>query len=220
MSNKTIILSGYTSNSGESFPADKYIEGSNNILTELEHPIEEADLRIIRHIQHAIKQGNLRVIATSNNTDGVVLLIHYYKVFQSINELWIYYRTGEKARYIPMHCLNSVIEEAAASSLLVSHMLTGCDITSKVGTKVFAYTFVTLKFTRFRSSFNYNQYSRRSLSQTLKGPAKKFEIAKVRDNKKIPKTNYEKVRSYYPSSTRHRVDVERLILIKEKSKLI
>ena len=177
-------------------------------------------MRIIRHIQHAIKQGNLRVISTSNDTDAVVLLIHYYKVFQSINELWIYYRTGEKARYIPMHCLNSVIEEAAASSLLVSHMLTGCDITSKVGTKVFAYTFVTLKFTRFRSSFNYNQYSRRSLSQTLKGPAKKFEIAKVRDNKKIPKTNYEKVRSYYPSSTRHRVDVERLILIKEKSKLI
>ena len=177
MSNKTIILSGYTSNSGESLPADKYIEGSNNILTELEHPIEEADLRIIR------QQGNLPVIATSNDTDAVVLLIHYYKVFQSINELWIYYRTGEKARYIPMHRLNSVIEEATASSLLVSHMLTGCDVTSKIGTKVSAYTFVTLKFTRFRSSFNYNQYSRRSLSQTLKGPAKKFEIAKVRDNR-------------------------------------
>ena len=39
VSNKIIILSGYTSNSGESFPADKYIEGSNNILTELELPI-------------------------------------------------------------------------------------------------------------------------------------------------------------------------------------
>ena len=46
LSNKTIILNGYTSNSGESFSADKYIEGSNNILTELEFPIGEADLRI------------------------------------------------------------------------------------------------------------------------------------------------------------------------------
>ena len=59
-----------------------------------------------------------------------------------------------------------------------------------------------------------------------------FEITdasgeKVRDSesfkietKNITKTNYEKVRSYYPASTRHRFDVERLILIKEKSKLI
>ena len=131
---------------------------------------------------------------------------------------------------------------STASLLLVSHMLTGCDVTSKIGTKVSAYTFVTLKFTRFRSSFNYYQYSRRSLSQTLKGPAKKFEIAKARDNRcsryrmpvvqkfeiekilklrqKITKTNYEKDRSYYPSSTRHPFDVERLIHIKEKSKLI
>ena len=99
VSNKTIILSGYTSNSGESFPTDKYIEGSNNILTELELPIEEADLRIIPHVQYAIKQGNLRVIVTSNDIDVVVLLIQCYKVLQSINELWIYYATGEKARY-------------------------------------------------------------------------------------------------------------------------
>ena len=84
VSNKTIILSGYTSNSWESFPADKYIEGSNNILTEFELPIEEADLRIIPHVQYAIKEGNLRVTVTSNDTDVVVLLIHYYKVFNQL----------------------------------------------------------------------------------------------------------------------------------------
>ena len=135
VSNKTIILSGYTSYSRESFPAEKYIEVSNNILTELELPVEEADLRIILHVQHAIKQGNLRVIVTSNDTDVVVLLIHYYKVFQSINELWIYYGTGEKARYIPIHRLNSVIEEATAI------ILTGSDVTSKIGTKASAYKY-------------------------------------------------------------------------------
>ena len=49
----------------------------------------------------------------------------------------------------------------------------------------------------------------------------KFEIAKVlKLRQKITKTNYGKVRSYYLASTRHRFDVERLILIKEKSKLI
>ena len=49
----------------------------------------------------------------------------------------------------------------------------------------------------------------------------KFEIAKVlKLRQKIPKTNYEKVRFYYQASTRHCFDVERLILIKEKSKLI
>ena len=49
----------------------------------------------------------------------------------------------------------------------------------------------------------------------------KFVIAKVlKLRQKIRKTNYEKVRSYYPASTRHYFDVERLILIKEKNKLI
>ena len=152
MSNKTIILSGYTSNSGESFPADKYIEGSNNILTALELPIEEADLRIIPHVQYAIKEGNLRVIVTSNDTDVAVLLIHYYKVFQSINEIWIYYGTGEKARYIPIHRLNSVIDEATASSLLVSHILTGCDVRSKIGTKASAYKYTSNKLLVFAAT--------------------------------------------------------------------
>ena len=142
MFNKTIILKGYTSNRRGSFPADKYFEGSNNILIELELPIKEADLRIIPHVQHAIKQGRICVIVTSNNPDVVVLLIHYYRVFQSINEVWIYYWTGEKAWYIPIHRLNSVIEEATASSLLVSHMLTGCDVTNKTGTKASAYKYI------------------------------------------------------------------------------
>ena len=49
----------------------------------------------------------------------------------------------------------------------------------------------------------------------------KFRISKVSKlRQKIIKTNYEKVRSYYPATTRHRFDVERLILVKEKSKLI
>ena len=50
----------------------------------------------------------------------------------------LYYGTGEKARQIPIHRLNSVIEEATASSLLLSHILTGCDVTSKIGTKASA----------------------------------------------------------------------------------
>ena len=33
------------------------------------------------------------------------------------------------------------------------------------------------------SGFILMEYSRRSLSRTLKGPAKKFEIAKVRDDR-------------------------------------
>ena len=64
-------------------------------------------------------------------------------------------------------------------------------------------------------------YSPRLLSRTLEGSAKKFEIAKVlKLRQKITKTNYEKVRSNYPASTRHGLDVERLMLTKEKNKLI
>ena len=109
-------------------------------------------MKIIPHVQHAIKQGRIRVIVTSNNTDVVVLLIHYYRVFQSINELWIYYWTGENARYIPIHRLNSVIEEATASSLLVSHISTGCDVTSKIGTKASAYKYISNKLSAFAAT--------------------------------------------------------------------
>ena len=64
-------------------------------------------------------------------------------------------------------------------------------------------------------------YSPRLLSRTLEGSAKKFEIVKVlKLRQKITKTNYEKVKSNYPASTRHGLDVERLMLTKEKNKLI
>ena len=55
-------------------------------------------------------------------------------------------------RYIPIHRLNSVIEEATASSLLVSHILTGCDATNKIGTKASAYKYISNKLSAFAAT--------------------------------------------------------------------
>ena len=48
--------------------------------------------------------------------------------------------------------MNSVIEEATASSLLVSHILTGCDVTSKIGTKTSRYKYISNKLSAFTAT--------------------------------------------------------------------
>ena len=54
-----------------------------------------------------------------------------------LKELWLRYGTGAKQRFIPIHTLCIKIGNIQYS-LLKAHILTGCDVTSKVGTKLAA----------------------------------------------------------------------------------
>ena len=68
-------------------------------LPELNVKIEEADVRMIPHALHSVKGGALRVILLSNDTDVVVLGLHYWSLLKGhgLKELWI--RAGYRKFY-------------------------------------------------------------------------------------------------------------------------
>ena len=55
---------------------------SGHNISELDKDIEEADLRIIQHILYAIKKGAERIVILSNDTDVLVLVLHYMAKFR------------------------------------------------------------------------------------------------------------------------------------------
>ena len=54
---------------------------------------------------------------------------------KGINELWVKVGTGSYAQILPMHVLHSSIGHEMCSVILRLHVLTGCDVKSKIGSK-------------------------------------------------------------------------------------
>ena len=63
--------------------------------------------------------------------------------------MWILFGIGEESRYIPIHILISKIFPLITSGLLTAHDLSGCDVTSKVGTKQSALKCINDEMTLF-----------------------------------------------------------------------
>ena len=53
-----------------------------------------------------------------------------------IAETWIQYGTGQRKCFIPLHELARSLGERKSRVVLQAHVLSGCDVTSKIGTKV------------------------------------------------------------------------------------
>ena len=92
---------------------------------------------MIPHIYQAILKGFSRIVVLSNDTDVFIVILHYMNTFvkNGLKQLWLKYGTGSTSRYLPMHALFEKIGIDLCSVLLKAHILTGCDITSKVGTE-------------------------------------------------------------------------------------
>ena len=123
-----IVLSGYLTDSEGMKPCIELYQGDLQTCPDLDSMIEKADSRIIPHIQNTFMRGVRRVIVHLNDTNVVVFLLYYihYFINLDIKDLWIKFRIGDKSRHIPVHKLEAV---------LVTHVLTGCDVSSRVGTK-------------------------------------------------------------------------------------
>ena len=50
-------------------------------------------------------------------------------------EVWIKYGTGNNKRYIPLHTYAPNLGETKSNLVMKIHILYGCDVTSKIGTK-------------------------------------------------------------------------------------
>ena len=69
-----------------------------------------------------------------------------------MKELWLRYGTGAKQRFIPIHTLCIKIGNIQYS-VLKAHILTGCDVMSKVGTKLAAVNSKGNALTKFGGEF-------------------------------------------------------------------
>ena len=109
-------------------------------VQELDIQLEEADVRMIPHAMHAVKQGARRVVLLSNDTDVMVIALHFLNLLKAhgLQELWIRAGVGNTTRYVPLHTLGEKLGSSITSTLIALHHLTGCDSTSKFGTKAAA----------------------------------------------------------------------------------
>ena len=105
-------------------------------LIECSH--EEADDCIMFYVNHAVKIGNFRGIAiASPETDVLVAAIHHYNKFTYFDLKEVRFISGksESRTILSIHDLINEIDTGFIGILQAIHAVTGCDTTSKVGTK-------------------------------------------------------------------------------------
>ena len=88
----------------------------------------------------ACQEKRKRVVVVSNNTNVVIYSLVYHQRFceLGIQELWVKFGIKDGCRNIPIHKLGQQLGGEECSALLKAYILTGCDVTSKIGTKVSA----------------------------------------------------------------------------------
>ena len=104
----------------------------------LKPSIEEADSRHMQHLIEAAKYESQRVVVISNDTDVVVYCLTYENRcrFYGCKEVWVRFGAGEKTSDIPIHVLaNKLGDHLSSLIILKTHVLTECDVTSRIGTK-------------------------------------------------------------------------------------
>ena len=148
-SNQELILSGVLIND-QQLPAMLIFNQNNDnvAINSLASNIEEADQRLIQHIYWAAKKGKSTFVVISNDTDVLVLLIHYVKKFKNVgvSKIWQKIGLGDKRRFIPIHSLYQRIPKPLKDVLLSCYIETGCDYLSRVGTKLGALRALPEKF--------------------------------------------------------------------------
>jgi hypothetical protein len=91
------------------------------------------------HVNYAVTECmSEHVVVASSDTDVFVCAVYFFKNnFQpkGLKELWMTCGTGESRRYVPIHVLVKVLDVNITDNLPAIHAITGCDTTSKVGTK-------------------------------------------------------------------------------------
>ena len=135
-----LVLSGFQVN-GEQQPCLLLSDANQheeNSIDYLKCDIEEADQRLIRHLNWAAKNGIKHFTVISNDTDVMVLLIHYLKHFQTlgVEQIWQRVGLGSNRRLTPIHKIFERLPKPLRKVLLASYIGTGCDYLSKIGTKL------------------------------------------------------------------------------------
>ena len=98
--------------------------GSVGVSTLLPCTQEEADTTIFFHILNTNVSGSTRVLVRTADTDVAVIAVALFTKL-NLRELWLWFGTGNKQQYIPIHSITKN-QSAKSSSLPLFHALTGC----------------------------------------------------------------------------------------------
>ena len=111
--------------------SDKMVLTTRGTVDDTLHPCthEEADTRIMVHAAHCSTMGYTRVSIRTVDTDVVVIAVASFQYFD-LKELWVAFGVGKHYRYIPVRAIAANLGIQKARSLLVFHVLTGCDTVS------------------------------------------------------------------------------------------
>ena len=121
-----------------STPAQSIKNGEVFQHPDLDTDHEEADIRIIPHAVNAVRHSCMaRIVILSSDTDVFVVAMYFYHLLAAhgLAELWLRGGVGDKTRFIPLHVIAGKVGKPVCEVLPAIHALTGCDITSKFGTK-------------------------------------------------------------------------------------
>ena len=102
---------------------------------------EEAGSRIVLHTACAAKKDFRQFQVLSNDTNVVMYNLAYFHVDKTMNvsKVWIKFGILERQTHIPVHQLAEILGREKPRALLKAHILTGCDVTSKTGSKTAAF---------------------------------------------------------------------------------
>ena len=76
-----------------------------------------------------LSQEHGRVIVRCDDTDVLVLLVHYQSRGYLSDQEYLYAGHSGKKRYIPVHSIAKELEPLVCGSLSAAHAPTGCDTT-------------------------------------------------------------------------------------------
>lgn len=96
----------------------------------------EADCRMFSHIFHAVRGGIEDVFIKSADTDIFVIAVHFWHKLSSIGCRGLWFEgSNKKENLVSCHLAAVSLGENICKILPALHALTGCDTTSRFGTK-------------------------------------------------------------------------------------
>ena len=128
---------------GGSVPGDitcciQIIGGISSNCLDLKCDHEEADEQILYHINHAILyESYTKVVMAATDTDIFISLLYHYQqwVYEDLQEIWMLHSQGVSSRALSIPKIAETLESDVISVLPAVHALSGCDSTSKIGSK-------------------------------------------------------------------------------------
>ena len=105
-------------------------------VPELNSSHEKADMRLVLPVTQAAEAGAKRLVVLSADTDILVLMLYNWSELErkGLNELWfLWFQAIE--RCIPIQKLALKLGADFCKVIPAVHALTGCDYSSKAGTK-------------------------------------------------------------------------------------